>query len=108
MSEAQILHAILLALGSRPELRIFRNNVGLARDPNSGQHLRFGLVAGASDLLGLVKPRGRFLALEVKSEKGRVRPEQQAFIDMVNNMGGVGRVVRSVEQALEAVAEASR
>lgn len=108
MSEALILRQIQLALGSRPEVRLFRNSVGLARDSTTGQHLRFGLVAGASDLIGIVKPRGRFFALEVKSEKGRLRPEQQAFLDMINNMGGIGRVVRSVVEAEAALAEATR
>jgi hypothetical protein len=108
VTEAETLHAIQVDIGARPEVRIFRNNVGVARDPTSGQHLRFGLIAGASDLIGIVKPRGRFLALEVKSARGRLRPEQQAFLDMVNNMGGIGRVVRSVDEAIAAVDEASR
>jgi hypothetical protein len=40
-----------------------------------------------------------FTAFEVKSAKGRVRPEQQAFIDNVKAAGGIAGVVRSVEEA---------
>lgn len=104
-TEAELLRAILVALGARPEVRLFRNNVGLARDA-TGRHVRFGLAVGASDLVGIVAPHGRFLALEVKSPKGRVRPEQEAFLEMIRGLGGVGRVVRSVAEAEQALAEA--
>jgi len=108
MTEAQLLHQIQLELGQDPRLRIFRNNVGQARDQVTGQHVRFGLATGASDLLGIVRPVGRWLALEVKSPAGRVRPEQLAFLAMVNEFGGVARVVRSVEEAKAALAEAMK
>lgn len=107
ISEARVLHEILLDLGAEPWLRIFRNNVGLAKD-GFGHHLKFGLAKGASDLLAIVKPNGRWLALEVKSESGRLRPEQRNFLDMVNNMGGIGRCVRSKEEARAAAEEARK
>lgn len=67
----------------------------------------FGLVKGAADLIGLVKPHGRFLALEVKSRTGRASKEQIQFLALVNRMGGVGGIVRSVEEALELVTRAA-
>lgn len=108
LSEAAILRDIHLALGRRPECKIFRNSVGLAADPGTGQHVRFGLCVGAADLVAIVKPRGRWLALEVKSARGRVRPEQERFLAMIRDMGGVGQVVRSVADAEAALAEAMR
>lgn len=107
-NEAQVQREILAALGARPDVRIFRNDVGRAIDPRSGAHLAFGLCVGSSDLIGLVAPHGRFLALEVKSQTGQPTPAQSAFIAMVNAMGGVGRVVRSVDEALAAADEAAR
>jgi len=106
VSEARILNDIMRAVGALPHVRIFRNSVGHARDPVSGQHMKFGLAVGASDLVGIVKPRGRFIALEVKSAAGRLRPEQDAFLRMVVAMGGVAGVVRSVDEALALVEQA--
>ena len=107
-SEAQIQRAILAALGSRPDVRIFRNDVGMAVDPRTRQHVRFGLCVGSSDLIGIVAPRGRLLALEVKSANGAATAAQLAFIAMVNQLGGVGRIVRSVAEAQQAADEAAR
>jgi penicillin-binding protein-related factor A (putative recombinase) len=50
---------------------------------------------GVSDILGIY--REKFLAIEVKSEKGRLLPEQREFIDEVNENGGIAFVARSVE-----------
>lgn len=100
--ESAIQRDILLALGALPHVRVFRNSVGLARDPRSGAKVRFGLCVGSSDLIGLC--RGRFLALEVKTATGRPTPEQLAFIAMVRAQGGIAGVVRSVADALLLVA----
>jgi hypothetical protein len=50
---------------------------------------------GVSDILGVL-PNGRFLAIEVKSAKGAVTKEQQAFIDKVNASHGLAFVARSI------------
>jgi hypothetical protein len=47
---------------------------------------------------------GRFVALEVKTPRGRVTPEQQRFITLVRARGGFAAVVRSVDDAIAAVA----
>lgn len=77
---------------------------------------RYGLTKGSSDIIGIVsvemaglvgQPRmGVFLALEVKAERGTVTQEQQMFLDIVNRRGGIGRVVRSVDEARAAINEA--
>src|SRR4051812_32442799 len=108
MTEAEILRAILIALGARPECRIFRNSVGQAHDPASGQHVRFGLCPGASDLLAIVAPYGRWLALEVKSQTGQLRPDQKRFLAMIRGWGGIAEVVRSVDDALAALRRAQQ
>jgi hypothetical protein len=110
MTEAEILRDILIALGARKDVRLFRNSVGLARDTRTGAHVRFGLALGASDLIGIVRtPRGGlFLALEVKSERGRVTEEQNRFLAVIGEMQGVARVVRSVAEALAVIEEAVR
>lgn len=50
---------------------------------------------GVSDIIGC--HNGRFLAIEIKTERGRVTPHQQRFIDRVNAAGGIGFVARSIE-----------
>jgi|ERR1035437_4716669 hypothetical protein len=52
---------------------------------------------GVSDILGVLKG-GRILAIEVKSPKGRASPQQQRFIDNINENGGLAFVARSIEE----------
>ena len=56
-------------------------------------------MKGAADLIGIIKPSGRFLAIEVKTARGRLRPEQANFLRLVKAFGGVAGVARSVEEA---------
>ena len=102
MSEKQIQNEIRLALGALDDVVLWRNNTGV--DTNRG--VRYGLCKGSSDLVGICA--GRFFALEVKTPKGRVSVEQQMFIDLVKSYGGHGAIVRSVEDALDAVEEARK
>lgn len=61
-----------------------------------------GLTKGGSDIIGIA-PDGRFLAVEVKTTTGRIRPEQQRFIDAVIAAGGVAGIARSAEDALKLI-----
>jgi protein involved in polysaccharide export with SLBB domain len=62
-----------------------------------GRYVRANSEPGCSDLL--VCYRGRFVAFEVKREGNYPTVEQQSFLDAVNRAGGVGCVVRSVDDA---------
>jgi len=94
--EAQILAGVL-------KLCRYHPNVGLAWRQNTGamevegRTVRFGFV-GVSDILGVLKS-GRFMALEVKTERGRLTGAQRAFIEAVRQAGGFAAVVRSVDEA---------
>lgn len=57
-------------------------------------------IKGVPDIVGLL-PRGRLFAVEVKTSAGKVKPEQQAFIDRINLEGGLAFVARSVEDVME-------
>ena len=61
---------------------------------------------GLPDVIVIVPPGGQFLGLEIKNNKGRLRPSQVEFAEKLTNAGGIYRVVRSLEQAQNAVAEA--
>ena len=99
MSEREIQQAIRLAVQG-PDIVLWRNNVGTAVQAD-GSVVRYGLAVGSADLVGVVA--GRFFALEVKSERGRVTDEQRQWIALVQSKGGFAAVVRSVDEALAAV-----
>jgi hypothetical protein len=98
MSEKQIMQEVQLALANIG-IRLFRNNVGMLEDRN-GQKVKYGLCKGSSDLIGWEIKRGRFVAVEVKTPEGRATPEQVAFIEAVNNAGGIAFIARSPEDAV--------
>jgi len=62
-----------------------------------------GVHAGFADLI--VLSEGRVLFLELKSPKGRLSPAQQAFRDAVEAQGFAWALVRSLDDALGALAD---
>jgi len=98
MSEIDLQNRIRAAL-SKIGVRVFRNNVGVLQD-KQGNHIRYGLCVGSSDLIGW-DTKGRFVAIEVKLPNGKIRPEQQNFVDQVKKAGGIAGIVRSEQEAIE-------
>jgi hypothetical protein len=108
VSEQRIQQEIRLAV-SKGDTRVFRNNTGTLRDAN-GRPVTFGLCKGSADLIGwrtvtitpeMVGQRiAVFTSIEVKTATGRLRPEQQQWLDAVQAAGGIAGVARSVEDAL--------
>jgi hypothetical protein len=101
MKESDIQRLIMLAL-SEAGCLIFRNNVGTLKNA-AGIPIRFGLCVGSSDLIGIT-PDGRFLAVEIKTCKGRATPDQLRFIEAVRAKGGIAGIARSPEDALALLA----
>jgi hypothetical protein len=109
-AETTLQQQIRLAVGTRPEARIFRNQVGSLPDPRTGRLVTFGLAKGSADLIGwrtitvtpaMVGTRlAVFTSIEVKTATGRVRPEQQAWLEAVQQAGGVAGVARSIDDAV--------
>lgn len=108
MSESELNNAILLA-HSRGDTRLFRVNAGMAWQGKVIMHTRDQLLLanpyaiklatpGVSDLIGW-SPGGIFTAIESKFGKGRLRPEQAMFLELVRRCGGHAGVARSVEDA---------
>mgnify|MGYP003339603036 CR=1 FL=1 len=106
-SEQSIQQHIRLRCSTGP-VRLFRNNTGTLYD-RQGRPVAFGLAKGSADLIGwrtiTITPDmvgqqvAVFTSLEVKAERGRVRPEQQQWLEAVQAAGGIAGVVRSVEEA---------
>ena len=109
MREAEIQDRVRLELGDPtryPELVLWRNNVGQMIDKD-GRRVVFGVGGkGAADLIGMWA--GRFVALELKTDKGKQTDEQRKFEQLVLARGGVYAVLRSVEDARAWAAEMRR
>ena len=107
MTEQQIQQHIRLACG-KGDCRLFRNNTGTLKDAN-GRPVQFGLCKGSADLIGwkqvtitqdmVGQQIAVFLSIEVKTSTGRLRPEQQQWLNAVQAAGGVAGVARSVDDA---------
>lgn len=121
----------MLRLSAVAGVRVFRNNTGQAWTGKSKRFVssqnvnvkngdvliqearpfHAGLCVGSSDIIGfrsvivtpemIGKPVAVFMAVEVKTGSGRATPEQVAFINMVNNNGGIGVIARSEDEALQ-------
>ena len=108
MSEQQIQQHIRIACGTG-DTRLFRNNTGTLRDQH-GRPVTFGLCKGSADLIGwkrvTITPEmvgttvAVFVSIEVKTATGRLRPEQQQWLDAVQAAGGIAGVARSVQDAI--------
>ena len=114
-AETTLQQQIRLALGTHPQTRLFRNQVGSLPDPRTGRLVTFGLARGSADLIGwrtititpaMVGQRvAVFTSIEVKTPTGRVRPDQQAWLGTVQSAGGIAGIARSVPDALQLVAD---
>jgi hypothetical protein len=108
-NETDLQQRIRLALGTRPDARLFRNQVGSLPDPRTGRLVTFGLARGSADLIGwrtiVVTPDmvgqqlAVFTSIEVKTPTGRVRPEQHAWQRTVSAAGGIAGIARSIQDA---------
>lgn len=109
--ERDVLQEIRLELGREPDLTLWRNSTGVTVELGAAgdrRTIRYGLAVGSSDLIGILAPSGRLVALEIKSSTGRVTSEQVQFLEVVRRRGGFGAVVRSVDEARAALERARR
>jgi hypothetical protein len=104
--ETNIQQRIRLALGTREDVRLFRNQVGQLPDPRTGRPVQFGLAKGSADIVGWTtktiteddvgKSYAIFTSIEVKTL-------QQNWLHTVQTAGGIAGVARSPEDALQII-----
>jgi len=121
-SEKQIQTEIFKTVGSLPDVRLFRQNVGVAwageatrlQDGSvlikNPRPLHAGLTRGSGDLIGwrrriitaedIGAPVAQFLSLEIKNRRGRASKEQKNWAEVVRQFGGLAGIVRSVDEAM--------
>src|SRR6185437_13316823 len=90
----------------------WRSNTGAFRVPGKGGRqrlMRAGLGNGSADIVGIlpgycsVSRSGRFFALEVKRPGGRPTPGQIAWLQGVNQVGGLALWVDSAQLLIDAL-----
>lgn len=64
------------------------------------QHQGLGSTPGVPDIVGILKG-GRFLGIEVKTEKGQLNNNQSQWINAINSYGGLAFVARSVDDVIK-------
>ena len=107
--ESDLVTEALRFLNRIPGVVAWRTNVGAVSADHKGKRrfVRFGFP-GLSDIIGWSeRPHGpqvpeglrwaSFLAVECKSATGRLTPQQQGFLDLVNKAGGIGFAARSCD-----------
>lgn len=70
------------------------NSTGIF-DAASGKW-RASAKKGVSDILGCY--RGKFIAIEIKTGKDKLRPEQIGFLKSIDDHGGVAMVVKEFNE----------
>lgn len=100
-TEQALVSAILNTFGSRPGVRLWRCNTGVART-RTGRVVRFGLP-GQADIQGVLAPHGRHVSIECKAGRGQQSQEQVRWQQMIEKHGGLyilARTVGDVEDCL--------
>jgi hypothetical protein len=93
IKEQQIQKACLEYLNYKGHFVWKQNNTGILKP--DGKYIPSGLK-GVSDILGISKD-GKFLAIEIKSEKGILSNYQEIFLKEIKNRGGIALVARSIK-----------
>jgi hypothetical protein len=125
MLEAPTKSDVFEAANSRPDTRLFRNNVGLgwcgkliSKTVNTvllkfPRPVKFGLHIGSGDLIGWTRIKitpdyiGRevavFTSIETKSTTGKLREEQANWHNQVIQAGGISGIARSAKDFFDIV-----
>ena len=81
----------------------WRNNTTPIYDPTRHCFRKMNSKKGVPDIICIIK--GRFVGIEVKTDKGKQNPDQKKFeIDCLNN-GGVYCLARSIDDVQEMLKE---
>jgi len=101
LSEADIQRAILDYISLTPHFAFRVNTQGVPIRDDSGEISGFrpSPMKGIADILVCMSD-GRFAAIEVKSAKGKVSEEQMAFLQEVDNRGGLAIIAHSLDDVI--------
>lgn len=99
-SEHSIQNKIMMAL-SKNGCTVFRSNAGKIKTADGRTIVLF--PKGFPDLTGFRQSDGRFFAIEIKNERGRLRDDQKHFAEFLKQYPVLYGVARSPDDALKIV-----
>ena len=71
------------------------NNTGIFKQ-KTGSYIKVGMK-GIADLIGIIPPSGRLLAIEVKRPGNTASSEQKSFLASIRASGGIGFIAFGIE-----------
>lgn len=77
---------------------VWRQNNGGIYDAKIGGYRRNSSTPGISDIIGLHKKTGKFIACEIKVGKDKLSPFQERFLEVVKKSGGVAMVIKTTDE----------
>lgn len=99
--EAAIQDSIRVALAENGYI-VFRTNVGKVKTAD-GRFFDTGLPSGFPDLMGYKPDNGKIYFIEVKTPKGKRRPDQIRFAQNLRDKHVIYGVARSAKEAVTIV-----
>lgn len=75
----------------------WRQNNGAVYDPVKKVFRAGQTMKGVSDILGYHRHTGVIVAVEIKTGADKLSVWQEAFLEAINKAGGIGLVVRKIE-----------
>lgn len=100
MNEQQIQNEIIIAV-NRLGHRLWRSNAGKIITKDNRVIQLF--PKGFPDTVGFRKSDGKFIVIEVKTDKGRLRPEQEKFKAFAEKQNILYGIARSVDDAIKII-----
>jgi len=101
MNEETAIQNEILLEASKQGHRLWRTNAGKVKT-EYGAWIKL-LPKGFPDTCGFRKGDGKFLAIEVKTAKGRMRKDQKQFARFALKQPIIYGVARSVDEAIELI-----
>ena len=77
------------------------NTHGIYDAKNQTYRKLLGQAKGTSDIIGLQKGTGRFIAIEIKIGNDSLSPEQHGFLNDVDEGGGIAMIAKSFDDFLK-------
>lgn len=110
-AEAAIVAGVMVELGGRDDLMLWRNNTGKLPSRDGRRWISFG-CPGSADVMVVVRHHatglGVLVGVECKTKRGRVTEIQRAWGSRLAELGGVYVVARCVEDAVAIVDQVAK
>lgn len=101
-----LLNEVLIAVGSLPLCRVWRNECGMGLNIRTGEPFHYGLQ-GSPDIIGFLND-GRFIGIEIKTGDAVQSEKQKNFQAVMVKFNCLYFLARSVESAVAFVRAAAK